>query len=403
MIYVPQIETSDCGLACLKTILCTVHKDKNYMYMPQKVNTKAVSYSELIKLAAKHNVQLEAFEVASKSELLKCTMLPAIIALKNPNGDKHSVVIEKIKGNKLKLFDPNYGVYEAKLQDIENEWDGIGLGVISYEKTDCPYAPKEIFNNKEKILPNLLQILSGVLMIVGIYFVKPESDLVLPIIFLSLSVLSALLMKIVTINKMKKCDEAFFDNLSRINNKHYFQFYEQFEKSKGCFFSNTLNVIYYCLIAVFIIFVTIFNDVHYFPLVIIPILVGAVEYVFINPVIKKRNQEMELMEATLHGNDKIDDYEMKVKILHEKSYKYAKIVSVKKTLRIFIFFIFAVLESYIVSQHSVVSIMFMIFIEAFLYDNISPIFSLEENENEYLKNKIRISNLLSQNENIANK
>ena len=403
MIYVPQIETSDCGLACLKTILCTVHKDKNYMYMPQKVSAKGTSYSDLIKLAAKHNVQLEAFEVADKSELLKCTTLPVIIALKYPDGRKHSVVIEKIKRNKLKIYDPDCGVYETKLQEIENEWDGIGLAVMSYEKTESPYTKKEVFNKKDNIIPNFLQIVSGILVALGIYYINPEKDLILPIIFLSASILVAIIMKLVVFQKMKKYDALLIESADKINNKQYFNYYEQFEKAKGFFFSNTLNIIYYCLIVVFIIFVTIFNDLRYFLIMMEPILVGAVEFVFINPSIKKKNCELELIEATLHNVNSKDDFEMKVKTIHDKSYNFAKIVSFKRAIRLFIFAAFAIVEAYIVKQTSIVDILFMIFLECFLFDNIVPIFSYEENENEYLKNQLIMNNLLSQNENMANK
>ena len=115
MFYIPQVQKDDCGFACLKMVLANINKDKNYLFMQQKEEHGAYSYSDLMKLAKKEGVNLEALKITEKSELNNCTSFPFIASVALKNGAKHAVVVTKVRWKRVYLLDPSRGKYSLPI------------------------------------------------------------------------------------------------------------------------------------------------------------------------------------------------------------------------------------------------------------------------------------------------
>ena len=118
MYYIPQVTKSDCGFACLKMLLATVHKDERYLYLKEDENHGPYSYQELLKYAQHYDVTLVGAKYDDKGDLRNINKFPLILTVQGENQTLHAVFVTKKRGKKLKVFDPAKGVYWEKIEKL---------------------------------------------------------------------------------------------------------------------------------------------------------------------------------------------------------------------------------------------------------------------------------------------
>ena len=109
MYFIQQRQKDDCGFTCLKMILATLNKDKNYLFLPQKENHGPYSYTDLVKIGKEHGVNFSALKAIEKEGLINCRSFPFIATIEKKNGNKHAVIITKIKIGRVYFTDPMKG------------------------------------------------------------------------------------------------------------------------------------------------------------------------------------------------------------------------------------------------------------------------------------------------------
>ena len=202
MFYIPHIQKDDCGFSCLKMVLATLHNDKNYLFLPQEEDHGYYSYSDLISIAELYGVTFNAIRSTNKMELVSCPKFPLIVAITLNNGAKHAVVVEKARGNRVTYYDPRFGKMTMKFDDFIKIWDGTALMIEQVVRTKYPHPVLNPVKKSTHLGLSLIQFLSGVFAVLGVYFINDAFPIYLPIIFLSLAIITELLMRVVTYRVM---------------------------------------------------------------------------------------------------------------------------------------------------------------------------------------------------------
>lgn len=101
-----QNSTYDCGFVVLKVMLANLNRDKNYLLMPE-LKGKNYSLLDLKEIAKEHQLELEGYKI-EEFDTLTSFSFPIICQIKKGKSE-HFVLLNKIKGNKYFIFDPNVG------------------------------------------------------------------------------------------------------------------------------------------------------------------------------------------------------------------------------------------------------------------------------------------------------
>lgn len=181
MKFYSQYESRDCGPTCLKMILRHIGKkvDHNYLIQLCNTNRSGTSIRNMIKAAEELNLKTTVAKVNINQ--VDNILLPAIAFI----NESHYVIIYKIIKDKIWIADPAIGKYTIKISDFSKIWKN--------EKTTgivLLLEPSPLFNNKrilsgnipmwKRIIENLkkfkglyLQILMGMVAIIGFQFIYP--------------------------------------------------------------------------------------------------------------------------------------------------------------------------------------------------------------------------------------
>jgi ABC-type bacteriocin/lantibiotic exporters, contain an N-terminal double-glycine peptidase domain len=118
-----QTEAAECGLACLAMISSYFgcHTDLTHLRAHHDISLKGTSLNVLIDIASRQN--LSARPVRVELESLSHLHLPAILHW-NFN---HFVVLHKIRGDKLEIFDPAQGRKWMSSTEVSQHFTGVAL------------------------------------------------------------------------------------------------------------------------------------------------------------------------------------------------------------------------------------------------------------------------------------
>ena len=145
-----QQNSKDCGIACLLTIIEYYNGKntfENIRYLT-KCDTSGITALNLIN--ASKSLGFKSRGLKCKLEDLKKLTMPLICHVTLENGYNHYIVIEKIKGKKIFIFDPDKG--KKRYTDIEflKIWNGVVIELIPYRQLD------KIENNKINLIKKII-------------------------------------------------------------------------------------------------------------------------------------------------------------------------------------------------------------------------------------------------------
>lgn len=120
-----QFDTSDCGPACLAMILSSFGRYTTITELRSLCGTDVSGTTFFGLKQAAEKIGLEATAVKCKIDQIDREMFPCIahiIPKENKNSD-HYVVIKKIKGKRVQIWDPNpeKGKHRVSIDEFEIE------------------------------------------------------------------------------------------------------------------------------------------------------------------------------------------------------------------------------------------------------------------------------------------
>ncbi|WP_299546066.1 cysteine peptidase family C39 domain-containing protein [uncultured Helicobacter sp.] len=111
-------------------------------------NTDMLSFKDLQEVAQKIGYTTKGFLITR--EILEKTTYPLLVRIENDPRFPHFVVVINYKGDFIKIYDPNFGIYISSKKEFYSIWDTNnkgGYALIIAKENVLP-------NIKELILPN---------------------------------------------------------------------------------------------------------------------------------------------------------------------------------------------------------------------------------------------------------
>ena len=396
MYYIPQVTKSDCGFACLKMLLANVHKDERYLYLKEDESHGPYSYQELVKYAQHYDVTLIGVKYDDKGDLRNINKFPLILTVQGENQSSHAVLIMKKRGNKFKIQDPARGVYWEKIDKLIKIWDGTFLAINKVQ--DRPFISRiiDVRDAKGDIVSYIIQLFAAVFIALATIFVKPDGSFVWPLVFLALSLVCEIILRMHLLKRMQKCDKYLRKFLPYVDKKDYFPYYVRSQEYKKSALTMGLNFVFYLLVIVLIIAIALINSLTFVVSIGAALLAALIEVFIFTPFKKNINKELEEQENELRNVKEEDDMELKVKNIEVKSYRYAYYEYANKVIVAAFFILASFFISIIDHSLSLINIVFYTCVSFLIYQYLVPLFSYDYRLTENTISKVRINNLIHQ-------
>jgi len=389
----PQSNENDCGFACLKTILASLNKDKAYLFLPNTKN-HAFSFYELKHIAQRYHLMLSGVEVDGGIILLKNEKYPFIATI-TIGKNKHAVVVYRITKKTVYYYDPSTGKTKSSLENFQTIWDKKILKVDIYQKFRCPVKPIEEVSKKDKIGISIMSLISNLSLVVAILFVNKEIYIVIPIIFFFLCVLVEVIKKIIMKKIMMKMDDTILYSRNEDSIKNYYEFYLNYNSMKNLSLVFPTNVFLAFIATCFAIAIVLLNDISNIFYLIIPITLSLIDFIFIEPKVKKTNLKCSIYEENIKNVKTKNEFVKQSRSACKEAYKFAAIINFYNYLSIFIIIVGVIAIMAINQNISLANGVFYLFIGLFVKQNLTSTFKANQQYHDYIYSKIKIINMIS--------
>lgn len=226
-IYVPQIDETDCGAACLAMILKNYHSRVSIARLRHiaKTNTEGTTALGLVKTAEKFDMNVQAVKADMSLFDISDIQYPFIVHVIKDGGILHYYVV--LKSTKRKIIvadpDPTSGIKKMSRESFEKEWTGITLFMspkvdfkpVKEKKNDLLSLFPYMFKQK-KLVRNIIlaALLMTLISICSSYFVQGLIDTYIPNgTFTTLSILAIGLLIAYVFNSIFSYGQQFLLNV----------------------------------------------------------------------------------------------------------------------------------------------------------------------------------------------
>ena len=400
MYYIPQVTKSGCGFACLKMLLATAHKDERYLYLKEDENHGSYSYQELVAIAQRYDVTLVGVKYDDKDDLRHLTRFPLILTVVNENDSPHAVLINKRRGKKVKIYDPEKGIYWQKIDRFIKRWDGTALSINQVQERPFTYRIIDVKDVKSEIVSYFMQAIAAICLALATFFIKPDGSFVLPLILLVASLACEIILRMFLLRRMQKCDRYLRRFLPYVRKKDYFEYYKRSQHYKTSALTMGLNFVFYLLVIILIMTISLINSTTFIVSIGAALMAALIDVFFFIPFKKSINRELEADESELRVVKDEEDMEMKVKSIEVKSYRYAYLEYANKVVVGAFFLLASFLVSIIDNTLALTNIVFYTCVSFLIYQYLVPLFSYDYKVSDNMLAKARINNLIHQNDEI---
>ncbi len=388
MYYINQLGEKDCGFTCLKMILASLNKRKDFLYLPLE-KEGAYSFLELVDIAALYNLELGGYNFIYKEDIISSLKGYAILSLEIDNLS-HAVILKKINKKRARIVDPALGEYSIKTKDLFSKWDGKALLVDSYlpYKDDLKVDKIELKGGRVNLI--LLKTLSVLSLFIGLTFIN-NTHYLFPIIFLLICAIAEILYRFMCIKEMKLIDQNFLSRLdSPLKNKEELGVYEEY-KSK--YLSLPISIIFSLVISIFLIFLCIYNSVYNTLFIGVIIFFSFFEKFFLSKSKQKEETDLERKEDDLFNENEIP-FKEKFLSLHQKTYKYTYKENITKFVSLFFIIITILLSMYFQKILSLTYVLFYFALSLYFKDNLDKVICFDQELKKYRLIRARYSSLV---------
>lgn len=395
MFYIQQSSESGCGTASLKMLLANLRKDKRYLFIPEKEG-KATSYKEIISLAKKEGLFLNGFRLDRKEEIIKNDNWPLIATIVPEEGLNHSVVVLTANPFYVKFLDPVKGPVKMKLKKFLSLWDGTGL-IIEKDEYDGFHHQTHEIENKSSISGIVLQVLSGIMCILGIYFINNKTHIVVPVIFLSLFVVFELSRRFLLFKSMKEIDKTYAKDL-KIRKSDFNLYFQRLENFKKLSLVTPMDFVGSLVVVMFVIFILIINGFSNIFLVAMPLFLCLLEVILFKPSRRKEEAKVERKERNISSLKDTKELENSLEEIHSDSYKIATEELGKRYLNILLMILSSLFTLFVSKELNLVQGVFYLLSQLILFDHMNKVFMYPEKVNEFNLAKVKLMNIIHKDE-----
>ena len=398
MYYIPQVTKSGCGFTCLKMLLAIAFKDEKYLYLKEDENHGPYSYQELVNIAQRYEVTLIGVKYEDKSDLRHVNSFPIILTVNKDNESPHAVLLVARKRGKLKIQDPEKGVYWIKVEKFLKNWDGTVLAIN--HKEDHPFTHRviDVKDPKSDVISYILQGFAALFLALATYFVKPSGAYFLPLLFCALSLICEIILRIFLLKRMQKCDKYLRRFLPYVDKKDYFKYYHRSQEYKQSALTLGLNTVFYLLVIILIATISLINSLTFAISVLMALLAAFIEVFFFIPLKKDLNKQLAEQEDELRKIKEQDEMEMQVRSMEVKSYRYAYLEFASKIIFGGFFLVASFFISMVEGTFAIPNIVFYTCVSFLIYQYMVPLFAMDYRINDVMVAKARINNLIHQND-----
>lgn len=322
--FIYQESEKGCGLACLKMALIEATGKSNYKFMRLEKHPP-YSLKELQETAAKEGMELTFYKANEKEKFKEIDSFPLFLLL-NKEGHEHLVYVPKARKEKILIYDPAFGAYWAKKEDVMEEW-GLIWGLLKMgQKQDCPYKKPKIFSPLDFLFPSLSAIVSFLCLYASFFFMQDSGNYLLSIGLLACCGFCEILTRLLLTNSMKKFDQKWLYKIALVPHDLK-ERYEHYYALKKAIFPDFLSLITSSLLAVSITLLFGLNNSLFYLSV-----AGALIYVsfssfFLKNKIVHQKMALEQRERKLFSNvQTIDATTEAIEAINQEGYKIANLI-----------------------------------------------------------------------------
>lgn len=232
--FIHQEDEQGCGLAALKMLLATYHRDEAYLY--EEITTPVHDFFTMVKLAQERGVELSGYDTGEdKAQVLK-NKKPFIAQLLIGE-EYHFVVVKIIAPFLVQIADPKAGMILLRKKHFLALFTGkflIAEGQVKRKKKmkiNGPQVPKKYY------FAWVLSLLGVTALLMAFYYVEDGVSIYRPLIFLSLALVFGFLEHLYVLGVMKEFQARHLDSKIPDLRKPYREsFYHLFNFKKNIFY-----------------------------------------------------------------------------------------------------------------------------------------------------------------------
>lgn len=396
--FIYQVDSKECGYACVKMLLAQINKNENFLYLPRFNGTdEAYSLFDLIAFTKKYGVILTGYQIKGFNALNN-ERAPFIYIKTLANNSKHALLIKKKWRYFAYVYDPANG---KKISLIKKEFSDCvyGVEILSVEASQTAslnvVVPK-LISKRDQYTIVLLNIGALITFFFAAYFVNENADMLMPIVFIVIGVILAIIHRVYMYKTMQKFDEEFiaitFDSDTMVRESNY----RLMHKVKAGLFTSYSRFLVSLFTALAINLVLILKDRRSFIILIASLLAALIDNFFISSIIKKRSEEIFQLEQHLLSNDKKseEEYLNEYAQIKENTYSIARNIDYKRIIIYFVLLVIVLIMSWISKQNNIYFILFYLMTAIFSYDNFAQAFKINDESKENIINQTKFIHLL---------
>ena len=328
MFYIHQITDTDCGITALKVLMANIFNSEDYLFIKEDENHGAYSLQELIDIAKTYGLELSGVCI-DNFDLEQFPKKPFLAVIKPSEETTHLIYVHKVRKNSLTIFDPINGVKTLSKDKFLELFDGSALIIESKKETHQVEKREVDLKTSYKVFSTIIQILSYASLICGTFFISDDSYVFIPIICFSLYIiLQILLEKYLTIC-MKKVDAFYLERIASHphDTKVLLTRLSEYKKS---LFIGPIKLTGDVITVIFISAIMIMNEKNTLIILGSIVLILLLNYLFLDDYMKKKDEELALMERTLPNHVGEGEYLEMVLELNSRVYNQ---VMAKRSIR----------------------------------------------------------------------
>ena len=400
MFFISQIGPSDCAHTCLKILLANYHHDKNYLFMPCK--DAPYSFAEIQKLAKEHHMELIGVKVSDANEMLSGKDFPLIATIEKKKGVKHSVLVLSASRKYVKVFDPENGKRKIPFDTFVEMWDKRAL-ILSKEvkRKRVKYEQKVIdfIDKKDKFILPMWQLLSGISLMAGLYFINTNSYFYIPVIFFALFIIFEIFFRKSMITALKRMDESYFSYELVVDQTKYPDVYRNLEKYRYTALTIIPNLIYTMLISIFITALLVMNGIINVIYISLALVLAILHAAVFKPYYKTKSNEIAEQENEISGAEDYSQFRMAIDKAHDSAYHVALSNNLFNYLEIAVLLMTSITIMTISGIVNVIYVLFYLCISIYLKDNFVKMFEYDNHSEEFDSLLAKLLHYINLNEN----
>ena len=390
--YIPQISQSDCGFACLKMMIARLYENPNALYITQDESKAGYSLKALTDFALTYGITLSGVEVEEKGEI-KEARFPFIALLQKSEVDFHYVLVTKVKWGNVYYLDPDQGESSLSKKSFFKLWTGTALMITDFTKKEVTFNVSLPKSKDRGVVTLAFQLFTAVFLVLGIYFIDQTSKIYLPVMFLSLAVLSEILLRVVLLKRMEKLDDVYINHVN-VERKYFYSFYERYEDYKKQIITSKMNLIFSLVIIMFITIVVLLNNIYNAFIVLMPLFLAIIDVKYTQPALEEKKKEIGRNEKELSLSKNVDMSRTTLGEIHALTYRYARKVLLRKYIHLFILVVLSILTTLFNETFSLPYVVFYFALSYMLLEQYINFMNYPNVRKEELRAKVRLNNVV---------